>query len=81
MPHRPDPARPAEASIPVKTRSVQKILGATYHQLWNLIHNGFIPTPRKDASGDYCWSADDIERARELLSTARRKQRKVVVRA
>ncbi len=59
-----------------KTPLAAKRLKATYHQLIGLIRYGKIPAPRKDSSGDYVWSADDLDRARKALKAGR--QRKVV---
>jgi hypothetical protein len=51
-----------------KTAAVARQLGKPYWRLWYLISSGKIPAPARDDSGDYIWSAQDIERARQALA-------------
>jgi hypothetical protein len=59
-----------------KTPIVARELGIPYYRLLNLIRCDHIIPPAKDSSGDYVWSAEDIERARQALRRPR--QRKAV---
>jgi DNA-binding transcriptional MerR regulator len=63
-----------ENAMPTKTRKVAALLGVPEFRLHYAIRNGKIPPPAKDSSGDYCWSPDDIERARLALRTDRRER-------
>jgi hypothetical protein len=56
----------------LKTRSVCERLNVPYYVLFNLLRNGRLAPPAKDASGDYCWSEEDVERARLALVARRR---------
>ncbi len=61
----------------MKTRQVTTLLRTNYLALAYLIRRGTIPPPTKDASGDYVWGQDDIERARAALRDIReRRQRR-----
>jgi hypothetical protein len=67
----------------LKTSAVLQLLDVPYYRLQELIRARKIPRPTKDASGDYCWSAEDVERARlalEALTAVRnaRQERKAV---
>ena len=60
-------------SRPVKTAVAAQILGVSYHQTIGLIRYAKLtPLPERDSSGDYWWTADDLERARQALATDRR---------
>jgi hypothetical protein len=48
-----------------------RTLGVTYHQLIGLLRFNKMPPPSRDTSGDYLWTADDLERARQTLRSAR----------
>jgi DNA-binding transcriptional MerR regulator len=61
-----------------KTKAVADLLGITYHRLFELIRSNKITPPQKDSSGDYVWTEQDIERARQALAARRRPQRAVV---
>lgn len=56
----------------MKTRDVEKLLGVGYYRLFRLVRVGHIPPPAKDSSGDYVWSPEDIERARQVLHGRRK---------
>ena len=55
------------ATLPKKTAAVVRELGTTYDRLLNLIRFGKMAPPAKDSSGDYCWTEEDVERARKAL--------------
>lgn len=59
----------------IKTRSAVKVLGTTYYKLIEAIRGGRLQAPVKDESGDYWWTDEDLERARQALATDRRKNR------
>ena len=64
-----------------KTTVAVRELATTYHRLIGLIRFGKIdPIPGRDSSGDYLWSDEDMQRARQALAAldAARKPRKVV---
>jgi hypothetical protein len=54
-----------------KSSAVARALGIPYSRLFSLIREGKITPPAKDGSGDYVWSALDVERARRALLTRR----------
>jgi hypothetical protein len=58
----------------LKSRVVADALGISYYNLFELIRSKHLTAPAKDSSGDYVWTPDDIERAREVL-IARAKRR------
>ena len=58
---------------PLKTPTAARQLGVTYHQLIGLIRYGKMEPPARDTSGDYYWTAADVQRAREAIRTQRRK--------
>jgi hypothetical protein len=61
--------------LPHKTPCVARQLGISYSLLCNLLRNDRIrPLPKKDSSGDYCWTDADIERLKAALA-ARRQRR------
>jgi hypothetical protein len=62
------------AMLHVKTPVAAKRLGVPYHRLIGLLRADRIEPPAKDSSGDYVWSAADIERAREALQTGGRRK-------
>ena len=47
----------------IKTPEVADALGVNYYRLVGLLRSRRIPAPRKDSSGDYAWSPDDVGRA------------------
>jgi hypothetical protein len=57
-----------------KTRQVTRTLGVPDYRLQFLIRSGKIPSPIKDCSGDFVWTAEDIERARAALRVDRRRK-------
>jgi hypothetical protein len=59
--------------MPTKTSDVLRSLDCSYWQLINLIRGKKIPAPLKDASGDYVWRDEDVNRAREAMLNSRRK--------
>jgi hypothetical protein len=62
----------------LKTTAVADHLGCPSYRLTHLIRFRRIPQPTKDTSGDYCWSAEDIARAREALAQIDRRLKKGV---
>jgi hypothetical protein len=64
-----------------KTRQVAIELEIPYHRLPDLIRSGAMAPPAKDFSGDYVWSPEDVERAREIIrarDTRRREASRLV---
>ena len=61
-----------------KTPIAVRELNTTYYRLIELIRGNKITPPGKDTSGDYLWSDEDLERARQALEA---KQRRKVVSA
>jgi hypothetical protein len=57
----------------LKTPVAAQQLKVTYNQLINLIRYRRIPPPRKDSSGDYLWSEEDLAIAVQAM--ANREQR------
>jgi hypothetical protein len=51
-----------------KTTAAADHLGIPSYRLVNLLRYRRIPAPAKDTSGDYLWTAQDVERAREALA-------------
>lgn len=62
-------------TLPLKTRSAALAIGATVAQLRGAISNGKLDPPEKDASGDYLWTDEDLDRARAALAVDRRRKR------
>jgi len=54
-----------------KTPAAAGELKTTYHRLYGLIRFGKIQTPETDSSGDYVWTDEDINRARQALRADR----------
>jgi hypothetical protein len=52
----------------LKTPRAASELLTTYHRLMGLIRFGKILPPLKDSSGDYVWTSEDLERARQALA-------------
>ena len=50
-----------------KTPVAAERAGTNYHHLMSLIRCKRIRTPAKDSSGDYVWTQQDIEAAREVI--------------
>jgi hypothetical protein len=55
----------------MKTPIAAKQLGVPVHRLATLIRFEKITPPSKDSSGDYVWTAEDIERARAAMAQGR----------
>ncbi len=55
----------------LKSPAAAKLLGITYSTLCNLIRTDRLKPPAKDSSGDYVWSAEDLDRARQALAMRR----------
>jgi hypothetical protein len=71
--------RPGEVVVThLKTREVLAVLGGvSYYRLVSALRGGKIsPPPAKDASGDYVWTEEDVDRARQALARDGRKERK-----
>ncbi|MHB1426944.1 MAG: hypothetical protein ACYC3I_27635 [Gemmataceae bacterium] len=58
-----------------KSRDVADCLGISYYALFELLRGQHLIPPEKDSSGDYVWTAEDIERAQKALAHRRRKPR------
>jgi hypothetical protein len=60
----------------LKTPQAAKALGVLTSHLHSLLRTGRLdPLPRKDGSGDYCWSPEDLDRAREAMKVDRRRRK------
>lgn len=57
----------------VNTLGAAKLLGVSYYSLVGLMRSGGVPRPAKDASGNFAWGPDDVERAREAIAGRRRR--------
>ena len=55
------------ATAPITTREAARQLGVQYYRLHYLCTTGKMSSPRKNVSGNYEWSPEDIERARVAL--------------
>jgi hypothetical protein len=58
----------------LKTPQAARELGVSYWKLCALLRSDKIPFPAKDTSGDYVWSAADLERARAAMQVDRRRK-------
>lgn len=56
-------------TIPFKTSAVAQQIGVTYFQLYQLLRMKRIPEPQRDGSGDFVWFPEDIEAARNVLTS------------
>jgi hypothetical protein len=52
-----------------KTPAVADLLGISYSRLINLLRTRRLVPPQKDTSGDYVWTSEDVERARQVLAS------------
>jgi hypothetical protein len=52
-----------------KTPVAARELKVSYNTLINLIRFDKITPPDRDSSGDYAWSDEDLQRAREALAS------------
>ena len=57
----------------LKTPAAARALKVPYTALVSLIRYGKISAPAKDTSGDYVWTAADIEAARRVLAARPRR--------
>jgi hypothetical protein len=57
----------------LKSRAVADSLGVSYYRLFELLRSKRLAPPRKDSSGDYVWTQDDVQRARLALKGRHRK--------
>jgi hypothetical protein len=58
----------------MKTPQAARELGMTVTRLRSMIQNEKIEPPAKDTSGDFVWTAQDLERARQAALTDRRRR-------
>jgi hypothetical protein len=58
--------------LPRTTQEAAGIVGTSYHNLFAMIRCRKIPRPAKNSSGDYLWTSEDIERARQAMRIDRR---------
>jgi hypothetical protein len=57
----------------LKSSGLAQELGIPYTHLFSLLRTGRLERPEKDSSGDYLWTAADINRARRALACDRRR--------
>lgn len=50
-----------------KTPVAARELGISYHRLFGMLRSAKLTPPQKDSSGDYIWTEDDMEAARQIL--------------
>jgi hypothetical protein len=55
----------------LKSPAAASALKMSYTQLMSLLRHGKVPRPKKDSSGDYLWSPEDLEAVREYLARRR----------
>jgi hypothetical protein len=55
----------------LKTPAAADLPGVAYWRLIGLLRSKRLPAPQKDSSGDYLWTPEDIERARQALAVRR----------
>jgi hypothetical protein len=60
--------------LPLKSIAAARQLGITYYRLISLLRSQKLTPPQKDSSGDYLWSAADLEAARQALLVDRRRK-------
>jgi hypothetical protein len=63
---------------PVKTPIAARRLKVPYSRLVSLLRYGKVAPPRKDSSGDYVWTEDDLAAARRVLDSGRRRKTELV---
>jgi excisionase family DNA binding protein len=51
------------------THQVARLLAVSYGRLYRLVWLGRIPSPDKLGTGDFVWTAADVQRARAALAT------------
>jgi hypothetical protein len=56
------------ATAYLKSTAAARQLGVTYSRLFTLIREGKEVPPAKDSSGDYVWTEQDVEAARQALA-------------
>ena len=54
------------------TSQVCEQLGIRFYVIAHVIRAGRLQRPTKNASGDYCWSTEDVERLRQVLAQRRK---------
>ena len=59
---------------PLKTPQAARQLNIPVYVLTGLFRYGKMNPPGKDSSGDYFWTPEDLERARQALARGRRRQ-------
>jgi hypothetical protein len=57
-----------------KTPAAAEHLGTTYHKLIGLLRFRKIKPPQRDSSGDYVWTPEDLERARQALANGQQRK-------
>ena len=60
-----------------KTPVAASELGIPYHTLIGLLRYNKMPPPGRDSSGDYIWTDQDMERARQVLLRRNQPKRNV----
>jgi DNA-binding transcriptional MerR regulator len=62
------------ATTYLKSSVVARQLGVAYSRLFALIREGKLVPPAKDSSGDYVWTEQDVEAARQALASRGRRR-------
>ncbi len=57
-----------------KTREVLQELNASYHRVHSVLRSGKVTPPAKDVSGDFAWTAQDVEAVRHAMTIDRRRK-------
>jgi predicted DNA-binding transcriptional regulator AlpA len=63
----------------MRTIEVADLLGVQDAWLYSLLRTRRLPLPAKDAAGDFDWSKEDIENARQAFAKRRRPRESAAV--
>ncbi len=58
----------------MKTQQALPLVGLSYNQFTYVLRAGLLKPPAKDVSGDFDWTPADIERARAVARSLRRRR-------
>ena len=64
------------SDVPMKTRDVEALLNLAVGKVSHMIRARRFEPPRKDSSGDFVWTKEDIERLRRALAAPARARRR-----
>jgi len=52
----------------LKSGAAARLLGVSYHVLFELMRGGHLEPPHKDSGGQFVWTEADLERARQAVA-------------